>query len=331
MGRASFKESYAQPEVEARATVRPLSSKRHLVEESTAAPQGAAKRLHVGWAGPPSLPQRAAAPPQQTPPPPPPRSSSMEGPTLKVLLPARSRQMLAASSAATGHQGVSAGALGGGKRSVFDRLGESTVSSTTDSALSSKGGTAANTVFQRLGPSTADDEDELEEPPRTVVATRRLPSPYQAVLAAAPKPSRVIRLTGASVATRPAARRQVLPPSRGAGLAGGDTGGGGGTVMLRRSLTDVTSGRLGGTQGRFTTSMAVASHRPGPARARLGPKVVVATARTVRTTVAPTSAVAAVKRATAAPVRAGISRSTTAPQSVFTRLGGNRSQGGAVY
>lgn len=329
MSRVSFKESYAEPKVEARATVRPLSTKRHLAAEESAPPQGPPKRLNAGWAGSPSLPPRAAPPP---PPPPPPRSSSMEGPTLKVVLPARSRQMLA-SAATTQHQGALAGgSLGGGKRSVFDRLGESTVSSSTDASLAAKGGAAAiNTVFQRLGPSTADDEDELEEPPRTVLTTKRLPSPYQAVLAAAPKPSRVIRLNSASAATRPAVRRQVLPPSRGVGLAGGDAGGGG-TVMLRRSLTEATSGRLGGTQGRFTSTMA-ASHRPGPARDRLGPKVGVAaatTARIVRTTAVPTSAVATVKRA-ATVGRTGISQSTTAPQSVFSRLGRDRTRGGALY
>lgn len=319
MSRVSFQESYAEREVEARATVRPLSTKRqHLVEEESAPP----KRLNVGWAqGSPSFPQRAA-------PPPPPRSSSIEGPTLKVVLPARSRQALA-SAATTGRQGVLAGGPGGGKRSVFDRLGESTVSSSTDTSLSSKAGVAAvNTVFQRLGPSTADDEEEAEAPPRTVLATKRLPSPYQAVLAAAPKPSRVIRLNSSSSPTRPVVRRQVLPPSRGVGLAGGGSAGGGGTVMLRRSLTEATSGRLGGTQGRFTSTMA-ASHRPGPARNRLGPKVGVAaatTARTVRTTVAPTSAVATVKRVSTLG-RTGISRSTTAPQSVFSRLGG----GDAMY
>lgn len=322
MGRVSFQESYAEREVEARATVRPLSTKRqHLAEEESATP----KRLNVGWAqGSPSFPQRAVPPP----PTPPPRSSSIEGPTLKVVLPARSRQALA-SAVTTGRPGVLAGGAGGSKRSVFDRLGESTVTSTTDTSLSSKGGVAAvNTVFQRLGPSTADEEDEVEAPPRTVLATKRLPSPYQAVLAAAPKPSRVIRLNSSPSPTRPVVRRQVLPPSRGVGMVGGNNAGGGGTIMLRRSLTEATSGRLGGTLGRFTSTMA-ASHRPGPARDRLGPKVGVAaatTTRTVRTTVVPTSAVAAAKRASTLG-RTGISRSTTAPQSVFSRLGG----GGAVY
>ncbi|XP_077521194.1 uncharacterized protein LOC144132576 isoform X2 [Amblyomma americanum] len=331
VSRVSFQRDYEQP-AEPRATVRPLS-KRRMADEEPVAAQVAPKRLGIG--SPAShrvVPQQPAA-----------VSPHKEGPTLKVVLPsgatARTRQLLGTASQPPG---VSAGTQVAGKRSVFDRLGESTVSSTTDSSLvsSSKG---TSTVFQRLGPSTGSEEKV--EPARTVLPTTRrqqLPQPYQAVLAAAAKPSRVIRLNTPSTAARAVARRQVLPPSssaRASARGGGDSEGGG--VMLRRSLTEAASARLGLAPGRLAAraagaAPAVASQRLGSARDRLGPKVAVATAgtvrrTTVRTTVPTSAAVAARKGVTVVPTskravllsqRAGFSESSAAPQNVFSRLGG---------
>lgn len=338
VSRVSFQSDYEQPAAEPRATVRPLSKRRMADEEPMAAVHVAPKRLGIG--SPAS--QRVA--PQQ----PAALSTHKEGPTLKVVLPsgatARTRQLLAAASQL---QGVSAGTQVAGKRSVFDRLGESTVSSTTDSSLvsSSKG---TSTVFQRLGPSTGSGEEDVE-PVRTVLTTARqkqqqFPSPYQAVLAAAAKPSRVICLNTPSTAARAVARRQVLPPSSSVRISvrggGGDSEGGG--VMLRRSLTEAASARLGAAPGRFASrgaAPAVISQRLSTARDRLGPKVAATTANTVRrttvrTTVPTSPAVVAArkgtivvptsKRAVMMSSRAGFSESTAAPQNVFSRLGGNR-------
>lgn len=313
VSRVNFPSSYVAPEPEPRATVRPLT-KRRLGDEPTASPPVAPKRLGIGS----SASQRVAPQPV----------THTEGPTLKVVLPtgttARTRQLLAASQ-----QGLSAGTQAAGKRSVFDRLGESLVSSTTDSKAGN------STVFQRLGPSTAEEPES--EPPKTVLTTKRqLPAPYQAVLAAAAKPSRIIQLTAPANTGRPLMRRQVLPPaasSRGLAVSG-DSGGG---VMLRRSLTEATSGRLGGSQGRFTAIAGIASPRLVAARDRLGPKVQTSpTAGVVRTSIratVPTSAVAATRKGSAvvltskraAPLsRVGFSGSTAAPQSVFSRLGANQ-------
>ncbi|XP_050037182.1 uncharacterized protein C19orf47 [Dermacentor andersoni] len=314
VSRVSFQSNYAAPEAEPRATVRPLT-KRRLGDEPAASTPVATKRLGIGS----SASQRVAPQPV----------AHTEGPTLKVVLPAgttaRTRQLLAASQ-----QGLSAGTQAAGKRSVFDRLGESLVSSTTDAKPGS------STVFQRLGPSTAEEPES--EPPKTVFTTKRqLPAPYQAVLEAAAKPSRIIQLTAPANTGRPLMRRQVLPPtasSRGAAMSG-DSGGGG--VMLRRSLTEATSGRLGGSQGRFTAIAGVASTRLVAARDRLGPKLRTSmTAGVVRTTIrttVPTSAVAATRKGSAVVLtsnraatlsRVGFSGSTAAPQSVFSRLGANR-------
>lgn len=315
LSRANFESSYAAPEAEPRATVRPLN-KRRLGDEPAASTPVAPKRLGISS----SASQRVAPQPV----------AHTEGPTLKVVLPAgttaRTRQLLA-----TSQQGLSAGTQAAAKRSVFDRLGESLVSSTTESKPGS------STVFQRLGPSTAEEPES--GPQKTVLTTKReLPAPYQAVLAAAAKPSRIIQLTAPANTGRPLMRRQVLPPtasSRGLAVSG-DSGGGGG-VMLRRSLTEVTSGRLGGSQGRFTAIAGVASPRLVAARDRLGPKVRTSpTAGVVRTTVrttVPTSAVAATRKGSTVVLtskraatlsRVGFSGSTAAPQSVFSRLGANQ-------
>lgn len=310
--RTNFQRNYAAPEPEPRATVRPLTKRRHGDEPATSTPLPP-KRLSIGS----SASERVAPQPV----------AHDEGPTLKVVLPsgstARTRQLLAASQ-----QGLSSGTQAAGKRSVFDRLGESTVSSTTDSKSGS------STVFQRLGPSTT--EEPKSDPPRTVLTTKRqLPAPYQAVLAAAAKPSRIISLTSSAKTAKPVMRRQVLPPtaSSRASLGIGDSsdGGGGGTVMLRRSITEATSGRLGGSQGRFSTFAAAASQKAVPARDRLGPKFA-ATAGVVRTTVRTAASTArkgstvvpTSKRVTLVAPRVGFSGSTAAPQSVFARLGANR-------
>lgn len=308
-GRISLQSNYSAPEAEPCATVRPLS-KRRLGNEPAASTPLAPKRLAVGS----SASERAAPQPV----------AHGEGPTLKVVLPsgstARTRQLLAASQ-----QGLSAGTQAAGKRSVFDRLGESTVSSTTDAKSGS------STVFQRLGPSAEEPESD---PPRTVLTTKRqLPAPYQAVLAAAAKPSRIISLTSSAAKTaRPAVRRQVLPPtaSSRATLSINDSTGVGGGVMLRRSLSEATSGRLGGTQGRFANLAGASSQRLATARDRVGPKFVktAGVVATVRTTVSTTrkgsAAVPTAKRVTLVAPRVGFSGSTAAPQSVFARLGINR-------
>lgn len=310
--RTSFQSNYAAPEPEPRATVRPLSKRRHADEPAASTPLPP-KRLGIGS----SASERVAPQPV----------AHGEGPTLKVVLPtgttARTRQLLAASQ-----QGLSAGTQAAGKRSVFDRLGESTVSSTTDSKSGS------STVFQRLGPSAADEPES--DPPRTVLTTKRqLPAPYQAVLAAAAKPSRIISLTSSAKTARPMMRRQVLPPTASprASVVVGDSrgGGGGGTVMLRRSITEATSGRLGGSQGRFSTLAGATSQKVATARDRLGPKFAT-TAGVVRTTVRTTvstsrkssTVVPTSKRVTLVAPRVGFSGSTAAPQSVFARLGANR-------
>ncbi|KAL1419514.1 hypothetical protein MTO96_025258 [Rhipicephalus appendiculatus] len=260
----------ASPRVEPLAEAAPVSRTNFQRNYAAPEPEPRATRLGIGS----SASERVAPQPV----------AHGEGPTLKVVLPsgstARTRQLLAASQ-----QGLSAGTQAAGKRSVFDRLGESTVSSTTDS----KSGNS--TVFQRLGPSAAEEPES--DPPRTVLTTKRqLPAPYQAVLAAAAKPSRIISLTSSAKTARPLMRRQVLPPtaaSRASVIIGDSSGGGGGggTVMLRRSITEATSGRLGGSQGRFSTLAGATSQKVATARDRLG-------------------------------------GSTAAPQSVFARLGANR-------
>uniref|UniRef100_A0A131YWE2 SAM domain-containing protein n=1 Tax=Rhipicephalus appendiculatus TaxID=34631 RepID=A0A131YWE2_RHIAP len=313
VSRTNFQRNYAAPEPEPRATVRPLTKRRHGDEPATSSPLPP-KRLGIGS----SASERVAPQPV----------AHGEGPTLKVVLPsgstARTRQLLAASQ-----QGLSAGTQAAGKRSVFDRLGESTVSSTTDS----KSGNS--TVFQRLGPSAAEEPES--DPPRTVLTTKRqLPAPYQAVLAAAAKPSRIISLTSSAKTARPLMRRQVLPPtaaSRASVIIGDSSGGGGGggTVMLRRSITEATSGRLGGSQGRFSTLAGATSQKVATARDRLGSKFAT-TAGVVRTTVRTTvpttrmgsTVVPTSKRVTLVAPRVGFSGSTAAPQSVFARLGANR-------
>ncbi|KAH6925502.1 hypothetical protein HPB50_006194 [Hyalomma asiaticum] len=190
----------------------------------------------------------------------------------------------------------------------------------------------SSTVFQRLGPSAEEPESD---PPRTVLTTKRqLPAPYQAVLAAAAKPSRIISLTSSAAKTaRPTMRRQVLPPtaSSRASLSISDSSGGAGGVMLRRSLTEATSGRLGGSQGRFANLAGASSQRLAAARDRVGPKFVKTAGvvqTTVRTTVSTTrkgsTAVPTAKRVTLVAPRVGFSGSTAAPQSVFARLGTNR-------
>nr|XP_037275719.1 uncharacterized protein LOC119168417 [Rhipicephalus microplus] len=281
--RTNFQRNYAAPEPEPRATVRPLTKRRHGDEPATSTPLPP-KRLSIGS----SASERVAPQPV----------AHDEGPTLKVVLPsgstARTRQLLAASQ-----QGLSSGTQAAGKRSVFDRLGESTVSSTTDSKSGS------STVFSAWG------QAPLRSP-------------------------RVIHQGRCSAKTaKPVMRRQVLPPtaSSRASLGIGDSsdGGGGGTVMLRRSITEATSGRLGGSQGRFSTFAAAASQKAVPARDRLGPKFA-ATASVIRTTVR-TAASTARKSSTVVPTskrvtlvapRVGFSGSTAAPQSVFARLGANR-------
>ncbi|KAH7972528.1 hypothetical protein HPB52_013106 [Rhipicephalus sanguineus] len=134
---------------------------------------------------------------------------------------------------------------------------------------------------------------------------------------------------------RPMMRRQVLPPTASprASVVIGDSraGGGGGTVMLRRSITEATSGRLGGSQGRFSTLAGATSQKVATARDRLGPKFATTAGvvrTTVRTTVSTTrkgsTVVPTSKRVTLVAPRVGFSGSTAAPQSVFARLGANR-------
>uniref|UniRef100_A0A2R5LCY0 DUF5577 domain-containing protein n=1 Tax=Ornithodoros turicata TaxID=34597 RepID=A0A2R5LCY0_9ACAR len=167
-----------------------------------------------------------------------------EGPTLKVVLPAgktaRSRQIL---ERAYGPGGTASST----KRSVFDRLGESAVSSTTDVTTHAK--QQQSTVFQRLGPST----DACGSEPSDDAL------PYRGVLKAPakanPQPTgKVIRLTKAPTST-PArtltVRKSAIQPERFA--SGGKTSmrvtirqrESPGSFLLRKSISEATSSNQG--------------------------------------------------------------------------------------
>lgn len=318
--RVSFQNPQVQTDDAGGAVVRPVA-KRRSVEEPIAV--AAKQQRGAGWGL--AAPARVAASrvaPVATPPPvvaPP-----TEGPTLKVHLPSgpRAQQLL---EKAQGSLGVPAG-----KRSVFARLGESTVSSTTDLAPS-KAVAVGSSVFGRLGPST----EEVQSP---IPVRKGLPLAFRGVLAAAaaasrpqpPTTGRIIKLTGSS-GSLPASRRQVIAPSpvaRSPRLqsAVGCPGG----LMLRKSLSDATAGSR--MSARF--SSASGSAPTAGVRYRLGPET-----RTVRTTLAPVRTVArptmvATSRQTSRMIptstrvasgRSGISGSAAAPRNVFTRLGNGAS------
>lgn len=322
--RVSFQDPRDQTDDSGGAVVRPVA-KRRSVEEPVASV--AKQQRGAGWgvAAPPREPPwtpRVAASRVAPVVAPAPVAPPTEGPTLKVHLPSgpRAQQLLEKAQASLG--------VATGKRSVFARLGDSAVSSTTDLAPSKAVGTGSS-VFGRLGPST-----EEVRPPS--LGRKGLPPAFHGVLALAaeaaarsPPPSagRVIKLTGGS-GSRPASRRQVIAPSpaatRGQRLqsAVGCPGG----LMLRKSLSDAAlDSRMG---PRFSSTPG--SAQAAGVRYRLGPQT-----RSARTGVAPVRTVArptmvATTRQTARLVptsaraalgRSGISGSAAAPRNVFKRLG----------
>lgn len=315
--RVSFQDPRDQTDDSGGAVVRPVAKRRSVEEPVT----GVAKQQRgAGWgvAAPPRVAASRVAPVVA----PAPVAPPTEGPTLKVHLPSgpRAQQLLEKAQASLG--------VAAGKRSVFSRLGDSAVSSTTDLAPS-KAVATGSSVFGRLGPST----EEVRSPS---LGRKGLPPAFHGVLALAaeaaarsPPPStgRVIKLTGGS-GSRPVSRRQVIAPSpaatRGQRLqsAVGCPGG----LMLRKSLSDATSDSRMGPRFSSTPGSAQAAG----VRYRLGPQT-----RSVKTSVAPVRTVArptmvATTRQTARLVptstraalgRSGISGSAAAPRNVFKRLG----------
>lgn len=192
-----------------------------------------------------------------------------EGPTLKVILPAgntpRSRQILDKAFGQAGTASVT-------KRSVFDRLGESAVSSTTDVAHPKQ---QQSSVFQRLGPST-DDSGGKESPDEGA------PLPYRGVLkaaSAARASANVIRLTKANT-TAPTktltVRRSAVDPAR-RGVGDGPVARGTvssweapGSLILRKSISEATSN---GSRMARGSSLATSTRGTQSVRERLGAPV----------------------------------------------------------
>lgn len=303
----------------ARAAVRPLATKRRSMEEPGPPPKQRAPPPSWG-----AVNQRTA-PVTSTP-------LQSEGPTLKVLLPSgtnpRTRQLLkkAQESQLSRPAGKTTSST---KRSVFDRLGESTVSSTTD--LTTGKPVLGNSVFGRLGPS-------MEE---SVVDSVQWKSPitFNSTAPARTEPGRVIRLTAAPSLPR----RSVLAPA----VTRASIRGSPGTVMLQRSLTEanhshatrqrVTQGTGGialrGVRGRLGAEQQPRMVRTtaGPVRSVAGPvrspvRATLGTGRTVARPVGTGSrALPALSSRRVVQSRTGIGRSTAPPQNVFSRLGGGAS------
>ncbi|CAN7938849.1 unnamed protein product, partial [Ixodes hexagonus] len=320
--RVSFQDPRDQTDDRGGAVVRPVAKRRSVEEPSASV---AKQQRGAGWgvAAPPRVAASRVAPVVA----PAPVAPPTEGPTLKVHLPSgpRAQQLL---EKAQGSLGIPVG-----KRSVFARLGDSAVSSTTDLAPSKVA--VGSSVFGRLGPST----EEVQAPS---LARKGLPLAFRGVLAAAaaasrsqaPSTGRVIKLTGSPASSHLPSRRQVIAPSSTARSprlqsAVGCPGG----LMLRKSLSDATSSsRMSARFSPTSGSTPVAG-----VRYRLGPQASTRTVRTpaaatVRTVARPTMVATSRQTARLVPTssraalaRSGISGSSAAPRNVFTRLGNGAS------